>query len=85
MCISEMFIDAFERQTAIHFNDRAVFVELIQTLVKVVYYRQFFGYADRCNVTGEMDKDINNWSKLTAQIMEQLSQTQQFQQNLEDL
>lgn len=41
MCISEMFIDAFERQTAIHFNDRAVFVELIQTLVKVVYYRQF--------------------------------------------
>ncbi|PWZ64920.1 transcriptional antiterminator, partial [Staphylococcus pseudintermedius] len=28
MCISEMFIDAFERQTAIHFNDRAVFVEL---------------------------------------------------------
>ncbi|PWZ93677.1 transcriptional antiterminator, partial [Staphylococcus pseudintermedius] len=80
MCISEMFIDAFERQTAIHFNDRAVFVELIQTLVKVVYYRQFFGYADRCNVTGEMDKDINNWSKLTAQIMEQLSQTQQFQQ-----
>lgn len=84
MCISEMFIDAFERQTAIHFNDRAVFVELIQTLVKVVL-STVFGYADRCNVTGEMDKDINNWSKLTAQIMEQLSQTQQFQQNLEDL
>ncbi|ARJ50074.1 BglG family transcription antiterminator [Staphylococcus lutrae] len=80
MCISEMFIEEFESATSLHFKNKAMFLELIQTLMKVVYYRQFFAYADRCQLTVSLDQDMMGWLDLTQHIMENLSKTSQFQQ-----
>ncbi|WP_245393089.1 hypothetical protein [Staphylococcus coagulans] len=83
MQISKMFIDEFEQNTNLQFKNKSVFIELIQTLMKVVHYRQFFGYADRCNMIGPLDEDVEVWIKLTKKLISSIANTKQFQEKFQ--